>query len=204
VIVRLRGVVLEKGEEAAVIEAAGVGYEVHMTPSALARLPNEGSEVSLHVVESSPLYGGSVALYGFLDADEKRLFAHIKDHVPQTGAKKALEILERASRSLPDFRRAILEKDAKGLAERLGFTKKTAEKLVDALKDGLPTVGRGGDAAPHVESAADAPITQTLQALAALGYRSSEARAAVEAARRDLDGRSAGVEELIRLALKRL
>lgn len=201
-IARLRGTLLDRGDETAVVEAAGVGYEIHLTPTSLSRLPELGGEISLHVVESAPLYGGSVALYGFLDPEEKKLFLCLKDSVPQTGAKKALEILEKASRSLPDFRRAILERDAKALSERLGFTRKTAEKLVAALKDGLPPA-RGAQE-PAGSGAAGSEAQQALQALSALGYRSAEARAAVDAVYRDLAGRNAAVEDIIRQALKRL
>lgn len=201
-IVRLRGPILEKRDGRVVVEAAGVGFEVHVTAAASQRMPPEGDEVTLHVSESAPLYGGSTALYGFLAPDEKALFETLRDNVPNTGAKKALEILEKASRSLPDFRRCVLERDAKGLSETLGFTKKTAEKIVDALKDVLPAAGASSSA--RLASAPSGAAQQALQALAALGYKSAEARTALDGVLGELSGRQAPVEELVRLALKRL
>ena len=89
----------------------------------------------MHVAESVAMYGGGVTLYGFLTPSDKEMFLTLRDCVPGTGAKKALEYLDKASKSLPDFRRAVLEKDAKVLTGVFGFTRKTAERLIDALKE---------------------------------------------------------------------
>jgi Holliday junction resolvasome RuvABC DNA-binding subunit len=45
---------------------------------------------------------------------------------------------------------------------------------------------------------------KALEALSSLGYRSAECRAAMEEVHRELGGREAPVEELVRLALRRL
>ncbi|MCX5788421.1 MAG: Holliday junction ATP-dependent DNA helicase RuvA [Elusimicrobia bacterium] len=203
-IVYLRGTVLEKNEGAAVIEAGGIGYEVHLTPTALLRLGGPGEPVEVFVSESTPMYGGGTSLYGFLSRDERQIFFCLREHVPSTGAKKALEYLEKASRSLPDFRRAVLETDVRMLSDVFGFTKKTAERLVGALKDKLGGAGARGGAASRGEPAADGTMGRAMDALASLGYKSGEARAALQSVTAELAGRRAGVEEIIRLALKRL
>lgn len=199
----LRGVVFERSDSAAVIEAGGVGYEVHLTPTSLSRLaPGQPAEV--FVSESIAMYGGGTTLYGFLSREERDVFHSLRGHVPSTGAKKALEYLDKASRSFPDFRRAILEGDVRMLAEVFGFTRKTAERLAGALKDKLGesvprgAVSRGG------EPAEDRGMTQALDALASLGYKPAEARTALQSVASDLGGRRAPVEEILRLALKRL
>jgi Holliday junction resolvasome RuvABC DNA-binding subunit len=43
-----------------------------------------------------------------------------------------------------------------------------------------------------------------MEALSAMGYRPAESGPAVEAVLRELGGREAGVEEVLRMALKRL
>ncbi|MBI4345705.1 MAG: Holliday junction branch migration protein RuvA, partial [Elusimicrobia bacterium] len=171
----LRGVVFERTDSAAVIEAGGVGYEVHLTPSSLARLV-VGQPAEVFVSESIAMYGGGTTLYGFLSREEREVFHSLRDHVPSTGAKKALEHLDKAARSLPDFRRAIFEGDVRMLSEVFGFTKKTAERLASALKGKLgEAVPRGGPLRGG-EPAADGTMTQALDALATLGYKPAEAR----------------------------
>lgn len=196
----LRGSVLEKAEGSAVVEAGGVGYEVSLTPTALSRL-GPGRPAELFISESVAMYGGGTTLYGFLSREEREIFHSLREHVPSTGAKKALEYLEKASRSLPDFRRAILENDVRMLAEVFGFTRKTAERLAGSLKDKLGGPSRAG--APS-GPAADGAMSQALDALAALGYKPAEARTALQSVAGDLSGRRAPVEELLKLALKRL
>ena len=61
-IASLRGKVLSVEKDAAVIEAGGVGYEVFLGNSSLARLPSQGEEVFLFISESAAMYGGKVRL----------------------------------------------------------------------------------------------------------------------------------------------
>ena len=206
-IASLRGIVLHKDLDRVILECGGVGYEVMVTANTASRLPGAGGEGRLYVVESFGMYGGGATLYGFDSPSERQLFETFKEHVPGTGAKKALEYLDRASKSLPDFRRAILEKDEKILTGVFGFTKKTAEKLVEALKDKLEAVHVSG--AEKVTRAAGADLgsgslTQALAALAALGYKPSEARAALQSIAEEHGGKDLPVEQIVRQALKRL
>ncbi len=207
-IASLRGTVFAKTKTGAVLDVGGVGYEVSLTSSDLARLPEpgQGPEVVLLIEESFGMYGGGQTLYGFLTPVEKAMFATFRDHVPSTGAKKALEYLERASKSLPDFRRAVLDKDSKMLCAVFGFTKKTADKLIAALKDTMEVISVPGQArmARADESLAGGALAQALGALSALGYRPSEARAALEAVASEAGAKSLPVEQIVRLALKKL
>jgi Holliday junction DNA helicase RuvA len=204
----LRGNILEKGEGRAVLEVGGIGYEVFLAPSSSARLPDNGETAELFIVESMGLYGGTTTLYGFLTREEKELFLCFKDNLPSTGAKKALEYLDKATRSLPDFRRAVLDQDARILSNVFGFTRKTAERLLAGLKDKLGKVHIPGE--PRLSfagtSSLAAPMAQALEALASLGYRPSECRQALEAVQKELSGRAqeARVEEILRLALRKL
>jgi len=204
-IATLRGTVVEKAAARVVIEAGGVGYEVTVCPSALLRLPPEGAEGFLHIAESVPMYGGGVTLYGFLSKEDKELFLCFKE-LPNTGAKKALELLEKASRSLVDFRRGIVGGDHHLLKEVFGFTKKTADRLITGLAeklDGVPSHGtirtKGG------RGPAEPPgISKALDALGSLGYKPLECRSALDSVQRELGGRKARVEELVRKALRYL
>lgn len=196
----LKGRVAFKNPESAVIETGGVGYEVFFCEPSLDSLGAEGAPVEVFIAESISMYGGT-ALYGFLSREEKQLFDLLRDAVPNTGAKKAMDYLGKAVKSLPDFTRAVAAKDPKPLTAIFGFTAKTAEKLITALKDKLPASGLGGPAG--APGAAAGNYIQSLGALNALGFRAGEARAALEEASAEA-GPHAGAETIIRLALKRL
>lgn len=205
-IVSLRGVVVSKDLGSVVVESSGVGREVHVTASTASRLP-VGAEAFLLVVPSYAMYGGGETLYGFFDASEKALFTAFRDEIPATGAKKALEYLEKASKSLPDFRRAVIDRDEKLLCGVFGFTKKTAAKLLDALKGKLEDVRVPG--APHIQAAsqsvpASGPWAQALNALASLGYRPAEVRQTLQSLAEEHGGKDLPAEQLVRQALKRL
>jgi Holliday junction DNA helicase RuvA len=206
-IASLRGTILALEGDRAVIEAAGVGYELLVTQATARKLPAPGREAFLLTSESFGMYGGGCTLYGFLSPEEKSLFLTFKESVPSTGAKKALEHLDKAQKSLPDFRRAILDQDARLLVGVFGFSKKTAERLIDALKDkldGLPAPGserlRGSAAAASGSIA----MTQALNALASLGYKPAEASAALSLLAQEHPAKDLAVEQIVRLALKRL
>ncbi|MFI5363283.1 MAG: Holliday junction branch migration protein RuvA [Elusimicrobiota bacterium] len=205
-IASLRGTVASKDLESLILESGGVGREIHVTAATAARL-SVGAEEFLFVVPSYAMYGGGETLYGFLDASEKLMFCAFRDQIPGTGAKKALEYLDKASKSLPDFRRAVIDRDEKMLAAVFGFSKKTATKIVDALKGKLDDVRIAG--APHISKAGDAvPANgswgQALNALEALGYKQSEVRAALQSLAEEHGGKELPAEQLVRQALKRL
>jgi Holliday junction DNA helicase RuvA len=198
-IASLRGTLLEKTNTTAVVEVNGVGYRVFLGEISLDALPSLGEEVFFHIVESMAMYGGGVTLYGFLRSEEERLFNVLRENVPGTGAKKALEFLDTAGKSLPDFRRAILEKDVKALVTLFGFTAKTAEKLVAALHGKIDTLGSGRAATLPLDSA----FGEALQGLVSLGYREPTARQAAQSARVAL-GVGALSRDMIREALRHL
>ena len=198
-IASLRGLVLSKDLETVVLESAGVGREVHVTAATASRL-EIGAEAFLFVIPS-------YAIYGFLDASEKAMFAAFRDEIPGTGAKKALEYLDKASKSLPDFRRAVIDRDEKLLCGVFGFTKKTAAKMLDALKGKLDDVRVPG--APRILKAAETlppsgPWAQALNALSSLGYKPAEVRQALQSLAAEHGGKDLPAEQLVRQALKRL
>src|ERR1017187_2497647 len=110
----LRGILLNKAPGQALMEVGGIGYEVAVTLSSYDRLPSIGQEVQLFVVESMAMYGGGISLYGFLSLEDKEIYLLLRE-IPGTGSKKALDYLDKISKSPPDFRRALLEADSRAL-----------------------------------------------------------------------------------------
>jgi len=201
VIGSLRGVLLHKAPGQVLVEVQGIGYEVSVTLSAYDRLPAVGQEAPLYVVESMAMYGGGITLYGFLTLEEKEIYLLLRE-IPGTGSKKALDYLDKISKSAPDFRRAVLEADARALVSLFGFTKKTADKMIAALKDriaGLRVAGREkwAGAAPPTG------VGEAIAALVSLGYREPAAREALD--RLSTPSREqASTAELVKEALKQL
>ncbi|OGR75504.1 MAG: hypothetical protein A2X32_13400 [Elusimicrobia bacterium GWC2_64_44] len=195
----LRGRIVHKDAESAVIETNGLGYEVFFCEPSLEALGAEGATAEVFIAESISMYGGT-ALYGFRSKEEKKLFDLLRDAVPNTGAKKAMDYLGKAVKSMPDFTAAVAAKDTKRLTAIFGFTAKTADKLVSALKDKLP---QSGAYAAGAFPAASGAYAQAMSALTTLGFRAGEARAALEDASAEAGG-AASAETIIRLALKRL
>ena len=201
-IASLRGAVVLKTEESVVIEAGGVGYEVFLCEASLRNLdPGNGTAYVL-VAESISMYGGT-ALYGFLSKEEKSLFDLFRGAVPNTGAKKALDYLNKALKSLPDFKQAIIKNDPKLLTTIFGFTAKTADRLIAALKDKMPDFQTAGSARLGIFTA-QGVYAQVLSALASLGFRSGEAKAALEAAAAEERPETENAEELLKRTLKKL
>lgn len=193
----IRGKIIQKTESGAIIETGGLGYEVLFSLGSLAKLGPEGTIAEAFLSESLNQFAGTT-LYGFLSTQEKQLFEILKANVKDTGSKKALDMMSKISKAPNEFYRCIAEDDPKRMHLVLGFTVKTAEKLIASLKDKLPEMPEEGG--KTVKSTAYA---EALNALTALGYRPSEARNALEEAY-DEAGADAKTADLIRLSLKKI
>lgn len=195
----LRGEVLEVREDGVLLLCGSVGYEVNMAHSSVLEL-EAGKEISLYIAESISPYDGTV-LYGFLTKEDKELWSLFKTAIPNTGAKKALEFLNKALRSVADFHKAIVSKDPKILTGIFGFTSKTAEKLIASLKDKMDAVSIQGES--KIKVLDDAPyMSAVLEALTALGYSATESRRAIEKLYAEGINPSDPLEHIIKEALR--
>jgi Holliday junction DNA helicase RuvA len=172
-IAHLRGRLLSKQPQQAIVEAAGVGYDVAISVSTYTSLPAEGAEVSLHI--HTQVREDTLALYGFLDRNEKRIFERLIT-VSGVGPKLAITIQS----GLPSDRlvTALRAQDHATLTRIPGVGKKLAERLVVELKDKLEDMAA---AAPAVAAAGPA-AEDVLSALVNLGYQRPSAQKAIEAA----------------------
>ena len=88
---RLRGTLLSRNEMGIEIAtSSGVVYEVDVALSVAERLPHIGEEVELRTAQV--VREDLIALYGFLDAGERRLFQTLLG-VSGVGARLALAML---------------------------------------------------------------------------------------------------------------
>src|SRR5947209_4926087 len=135
-IAHLRGRLLEKFPNHAVIDAAGVGYSVTISIPTFSDLPKLGDEVSLHI--HTHVREDALALFGFLGKEEKQLFEKLIG-VSGIGPKLAITILSGMSTEL--LAAAIRSHDHASLTRIPGIGKKTAERLVLELRDKLDAFG---------------------------------------------------------------
>ena len=189
----LRGVLLEKHPNHAIVDAGGVGYELHIPITTFTQLPDAGREVRLRVY--THVREDTLALYGFLSQDEKNLFEKLIG-VSGIGPSLAIKILSGLEAV------ALITAIRKGELERLvripGVGKKTAERMVLELRDKLPPPA-GETAAPPAPSLSEVE-QDVLSALLNLGC----ARPAAEQAVRKAKSGSAAAEfePLFRRALE--
>ena len=186
----------------AVVEVNGLGYDVSIPLTTAEKLPAPGATVKLH---THVIYREDAqTLYGFATPAERDFFRLMIDNVNGVGPKSALTIMSRLS--LASLETAIRMGDAVMLSKCHGIGKKTAERLIVELRGKL-----GASAAPDAPpgaappGASDAPagdsrIRDAVLALAALGYKPSDADAAIRRAALSL-GASATTEHLIKKAL---
>ncbi|MDR2645546.1 MAG: Holliday junction branch migration protein RuvA [Endomicrobium sp.] len=175
------GTLESKSTDSITIDVNGIGYEASVALSTFSKLPEIGDQVKVYVLESvSGMYGGVICLYGFLTKEERYMYLLIKDEVPGTGAKKAMEYMDKISKSFADFKAAVISKNPSMLHAVFGFTKKTADKLIAALKDKMIDVEVSGkEKWTNVNLTENKLILESIEALTALGYKEQQVRTAV-------------------------
>jgi len=136
-----------------------------------------------------------LALYGFLDLDEKRLFERLIT-VTGVGPKLAVTILSGLSpeRTIA----AIRAQDHATLTHIPGVGKRLAERLVVELKDKLEDM----TAAPPATVSAGPAAEDVLSALTNLGYQRPAAQRAIESAVAKDKSLAQDFDSLFRAALK--
>ena len=193
----LEGTLVEKDPTRAVIDVGGVGYEVFIPLSSYDRLPNP--EAACRVLTYHHVREDIQALYGFVTAEERRLFLLLLN-VSGIGPIIALATL--SGLSARDLKSAVVQGDVKRLSSVNGVGKKTAERIVLELKDKF-SQGEALEALAGAEPAspADVRTRDAILALVSLGFKQADAQAAVKKAVEK--GAPGTVEEIVRKALSK-
>jgi Holliday junction DNA helicase RuvA len=193
-IAHLRGKLLAKHPNQAIVEAAGVGYDVTITVPTFSDLPTIGAEISLHI--HTHVREDVIALYGFLRPAEKLLFEKLIT-VSGIGPKLAITIL--SGMAADEMVSAIRGNDVARLTRIPGIGKKTAERMVLELRDKLPEVGTVSTPAPSTSTAAEEDV---VSALVNLGYQRPAAEKALASVVKQGVGKS--FDQMFRSALGQL
>ncbi len=191
----------------AVIDAGGIGYKLTVSATTHDAMPphltvSEPPAVKLYSYMSVREDG--VELFGF-SSEEELSFFKLLITVSGVGPKAAISILSQLTPQ--KLAVAICTDDKKSISKANGIGPKTAARIVLELKDKISnssysfadeeaesvlTQGYGGETSDNKRDAEDA--------LTVLGYSRSE----VAAALRGIDTTSMNVDDIIRLALKKL
>jgi Holliday junction DNA helicase RuvA len=190
-IAHLNGTLFYKQPGQAIVNAGGVGYDVVVSVPTFTALPGEGKEVSLFIY--TQVAEGVLALYGFLDRNEKKLFERLIK-VSGVGPKLAVTILSglNPERTVA----AIRAQDHATLTRIPGVGKKLAERLVVELKDKLDDM-----ATAPVPVAGGPAAEDALSALVNLGYQRASAQKAIETVIKKNEAAAKDFDELFRAAM---
>src|SRR3990172_9400478 len=132
----IRGHLIVKTPQYAIVDVNGVGYKVFMPLSTFSRLPdNNKDEVTLHTY--THLREDAIQLYGFLSAEERDFFTTLIT-ISGIGPKMGLNIL--SGSSLSELMKTVESEDAKRLSMIPGVGKKTAARIILELKEKLPSI----------------------------------------------------------------
>ena len=175
-IAHLRGTLLVKHPNQAIVEAGGVGYDVTISVPTFSELPSAGAGVALHI--HTHVREDALSLYGFLRLEEKQLFEKLLT-VSGIGPKLAITIL--SGMPADEMVNAIRSGDVARLTRIPGIGKKTAERMILELRDKLPAVG---SAAELIVPQATPLEEDVISALVNLGYQRPAAEKALQVAAR--------------------
>lgn len=206
----IKGQLADLNPTYAVIEAAGVGYAIHIAlPSYSALVGKEHTETKLFITEI--IREDTHDLFGFFTRGERELFLMLMT-VSGIGANTARMIMSAYSAS--EIRQIIATGNARALSQVKGLGPKTAQRIIVDLKDKVLKVDLGSEATQGgLENAAsgyslemtgaDSEVKQeAVSALTMLGFAAAASGKVVD---KILQGEpSASVEKVIKQALKML
>ena len=227
---RITGVLIFKGFDHIMIDVHGVGYEILLSDSTLAKMPAVGKKISVNtelIVREDLLQ-----LVGFSTLNERDWY-RLLTSVQGVGSKAALKILGILPINI--LSRSILSGDANTIKSTPGIGPKIAQRIVSELKDKVPNlmaVGSEQDFEKSLSNKLDPTNASSreslnevyrseislaepsdsnflelqavaLSALVNLGYSSVDAATAISNVLSDQE-KAPGVQELIKLTLKSL
>ncbi len=185
----IEGEIIRKVEKFVVVSSSGLGFKVLLSPHSIQTMPVVGGRVKLWCWPHLREREGEFEIYGFLDQSELDLFELLLS-ISGIGPKKALSILSRESPLT--LKKAFAHGDIVFLTKVLGFSTKTASKLVVELKDKVRLDRElKGDVSLADERTA-------LDALVGLGLSREDAKAALEKVPRSVRGAQERVKEALK------
>ena len=197
-IAKLAGLLDDFGPDWAVIDVSGVGYLVHCSARTLTALGVRGDRAT--VFTELQVSETDLRLIGFASGAERDWF-RLLTGVQGVGSKVALAIL--SALTTEELQRACAGGDSAMVTRAQGVGPKLASRIVNELKDKAGGLALGGPGSPGLAAIpAGSASGDAVSALQNLGFKPAVAASAVAHAQAEL-GEGAGLNELVRVALKR-
>ena len=191
----IKGIIEELGPTEVTLENNGIGYRILIslqTYESINGLKETKVYIHHYLREDEELY------YGFASKDERELF-RLLIGVSGIGASTARMML--SSLTSDEIRNAILAEDINTIKSIKGIGLKSAQRLILELKDKV-VKGSGSETPALFTTASNGAADEAVTALVMLGFTKANVNKAVTAVLKEKP--SASLEEIIKLALKRL
>ncbi|MBR4720274.1 MAG: Holliday junction branch migration protein RuvA [Clostridia bacterium] len=189
----IKGELVLRKENFAVIDNGGVGYKLYASAKTLESF-REGDKVTLYTYLN--VHEDVFDLYGFATEDEQTMFLRLLS-VSGVGPKAALAVLSVVTPK--ELALAVITKDSKILTKASGVGVKMAQRIIlelaDKLKDSEILPEGDGE---KISISTDAQ-SEAVSALMVLGYSQNEAKSAVSGVDNTLK-----TEEIVKRALVKL
>ena len=191
----IKGQIQELTPTETTLETYGIGYKILISLQTYEKLNGQKDTIVYihhYLREDEELY------YGFATKDERELF-RLLIGVSGIGASTARMML--SSLTSDEIRNAIIAEDINKIKSIKGIGLKSAQRLVLELKDKI-VKGGGTESVALFSSSSNAFTDEAVTALVMLGFTKANVTKAVTAVLKDKP--DASLEEIIKLALKRL
>ena len=191
----IKGKTVELTPTEMVLECYGIGYKILISLQTYEALNGKSDAIVYihhYLREDEELY------YGFATKDEREMF-RLLISVSGVGASTARMML--SSLTTDETRNAIIGEDLNKIKGIKGIGSKTAQRVILELKDKV-TKGGGSDSTALFPTASNPAVDEATTALVMLGFTKPNVNKAIAAVLKESP--SATLEEIIKLALKRL
>ena len=200
----IKGQLTELTPTFAVIEAAGVGYEINIALPTYSSLIDKAGKDGIKLFTSEIIREDAHLLFGFSTKGERELFIMLMT-VSGMGANTARMIM--SAYSAAEIRQIIALGNAKALSQIKGLGPKTAQRIIVDLKDKILKIDLGDDAPGELILDVQTPSnnethTEAVSALTMLGFAAAASGKVVDKILKD--NPNIHVEQVIKLALKML
>ena len=202
-IAHLEGMLREKAPTRAVVDVGGVGYEVLVSLSTFAALPDEGKLVSLRI--HTHVRDDAIQLFGFHTDLERALFEQLI-RTSGVGPKLAQAVL--SGMAPRDLVAALSREDLAALVAIPGVGAKTAQRILFDLRDRVAGLLAAHDRVPEPAARKGVRGEDRLEAITStlvnLGTPRSRAERVAREALDAPEAEGAPLEAIVRAALRKL
>lgn len=173
----ITGTIVEKNNEAIIIENNGIGYNIFMPKSKIDIIPDEGMEARIFTY--TLVREDAFLLYGFAKREELNIFKKLIS-VSGIGPKGALSIL--STLTVEELVIALANRDAAAISKAPGVGKKSAERLVIDLNDKVSKeeIEVSIDGVDKPSDDMTSAMNEAIEAMLALGFSAKISKEAVE------------------------